>query len=298
MAGRNRATRAQKAMSDEQKKERKDGRVHHQGLGDQWAVLVGDPAAAMPQIVGSVIQAGGTRPCWQRTVGHTEYVLMAWPEDQPIRAAVLMRGPVDGAMKPAAAMPLLEGLPNDLMVEEVVPWASGVEAHVGTMVMEGGRPMWFYDPLYFRDKEDLTPGVVHTFLLAGLAFGVRKALLDEISVTRGPLYEAHAAAWLEARPDKTRLDVPVLKVPLAGRKIIMPGRGFCEYEVRSSILSVEKTRLDRVDVYMLAMRFTFEDRPPLDIMIYAPLHVCGDYEPQAGDEVDARIWLQGRVLDV
>lgn len=285
-------------MSDEQKETREEARVHHHGLGDQWAVLVGNPAAAMPQIVGTVIQAGGTRPCWQRTVHGTEHVLMAWPEDRPIRAAVLMSGPADGAMKPSTAMPLLEGLPNDLTVEEVLSWPSGVEASVGAIVTEGGRPMWFYDPLYYRDREDLTPGVTHTFMLAGLAFGLRKALLDELAITRGPLYEAHAAAWLEAHPDRSRLDVPVLKMSLAGRKIIMPGRSFCEYEVRNSILSVEKTSLDAVEVYMLGMSFTFDDRPPLDIMLYVPAHVCGDYEPQAGDEVDAYVWLQGRILDV
>ena len=37
--------------------------------------------------------------------------------------------------------------------------------------------MWFYDPLYLRDKDDLTPGITHTFSLAGLCFALRKALL-------------------------------------------------------------------------------------------------------------------------
>lgn len=283
--------------------ERTDKRVHHQGLGDQWVVLVGDPQAAMPQVVGTVLHAGGTRPCWQRKTSSSEFVLMAWPEDKPIRAAVLMQGALEGSdeersMKPVTAMPLLEGAPNDFMVDDVIPWASGVEANVGVEVIEGSRPMWFYDPLYYRDKEDLTPGVTHTFLLAGLAFGLRKALLDDITITKGPRYEDYAAAWLAENPGKNRLDVPPLKMSMVGRKIIMPGRNFCEYEIRNSILSVEKTQLDKLEVYMLGMAFDFDDRPPMQVMLYVPVHVCGDYEPQEGDEVDAYIWLQGRIMDV
>ena len=63
--------------------------------------------------------------------------------------------------------------------------------------------MWFYDPLYGRDRDDLTAGVTHTFLLAGLAYGLRRALLDEITITRGPQFEAHAAAWLAANPARS-----------------------------------------------------------------------------------------------
>ena len=64
--------------------------------------------------------------------------------------------------------------------------------------------MWFYDPLYGRDKDDLTPGITHTFLLAGLAFGLCKALLDEITITQGVRYEAYA----EACPAPARLIRP------------------------------------------------------------------------------------------
>ena len=291
-------------MSEKQQPEQQEiqrpgaDRVHFEGLGHQWAVLVGNPAALMPQIVGTVLHEGGTRESWQRTNSKEELVLMAWPQDQPLRAGVIMRGPVDGQLKPASAMPLLEGLPNDLLVEDVLPWASEVEAHVGVTMVEGSRPMWFYDPLYFRDKEDLTPGVTHTFVLAGLALGLRKALLDEMTIASGPRYEAYAQLWLEENPGKTRLDVPPLKLDLKGKQIITPGHNFCEYEVRNVIQSVEKTHLEKMEVYMLGMAFPFEERPPLQLMVYAPLHLFGDYEPKVGDEVDAYLWLQGRVMDL
>ena len=273
-------------------------RTHFEGLGRQWAVLVGDPAALMPQIVGTVLHSGGTRPDWQRKSNTEELVLMAWPADEPLRAGVIMRGPVEGDLKPATAMPLMEGLPNDLLVDQTVLWGTGVEGHVGVTMIEGRNPLWFYDPLFFRDKEDLTPGVTHTFVLAGLALGLRRALLDEMTITQGPRYEIYAAAWLDENPGRTRLDVPPLKVDLKGKKIITPGRNFCEYEVRNTIMSVDKTRMDKVEVYLLGMEFGFDDREPLRIMVYAPQHLLEGYEPKVGDEVDAYLWLQGRVMDM
>ena len=290
----------QKPVEDlsEGQEQQADQRAHFEGLGRPWAVLVGNPQAVMPQIVGTVIHSGGTRECWQRKSSSEEMVLMAWPADEPLRAAVLMRGPLEGKLEPATAVPLLDGLPNDLLVEGVQPWSTGVEGHVAVTMIEGRNPMWFYDPLYFRDKEDLTPGVTHTFVLAGLAFGLRRALLDELTITKGPRYEMYAEAWLNENPDKSRLDVPPLKLDLKGKKIITPGRSFCEYEIRNTVLAVQNTRMDKVEVYMLGMEFGFADREPLRIMVYAPKHLCGDYEPKVGDEIDAYIWLQGRVADM
>ncbi len=276
---------------------KEDTRTHFEGLGRQWAVLVGNPAALIPQIVGTVVGAGATRPCWQRKDDNKETILMAWPQDEPIRAAAIVQGEEEGKLTPVTATPLLDGMPNDLIVETSVPWASGVEGHVGAGVFEDSSPLWFYNPLYFRDKEDLTPGVTHTFNLAGLALGVRRALIDEMTITQGPAYEAHAAAWLEANPDKTRLDVPVLKVNLAGKQIIIPGRHYCEYEIRNTILEVEETKLEKMEIYILRMAFPLPERKPLHIILYVPKHLFNDYEPKVGDDIDAYLWLQGRIAD-
>ncbi len=275
-----------------------DTRTHFEGLGNQWTLLVGNPKALMPQVVGTVIHSGATRESWKRQDATKETFLLAWPQDEPIRAGVVMQGAPEGELKPVSAMPLMEGFPNDFMVEETYVWQSGVEAHVGVEIFENKTPLWFYNPLYFRDKEDLTPGVTHTFLLSGLAFGLRKALLDELTITNGPAYEAHAISWLAENPGKTRLDVPVLKVALKEKQIIMPGRNYCEYEIRNTIVEVEKSKLDKLEVYMLRVDFVLPNKAPLNIMLYVPVPLCKEYEPQVGDEIDAYIWLQGRITDV
>lgn len=274
-------------------------RTHAEGLGDAWAVVLGrNPAALMPQVVGTVLHEGGTRPAWQWKRGGKEYVLMAWPREQSLRAAVLLRAEEEGGqLKPCDAVPLLEGQPNDLTVDSVHPWEKGTGADVAVTMIEGKNPMWLYDPLYLRDKDDLTPGITHTFTLAGLCLAVRKALLDDVTITQGPQYEAYAADWLAAHPGASRLDVPPLKVSMKGRRMIMPGRRFCEYQLRGEVEAVRQGNLENMPVTLLYLRFPFEQREPMLLPVYASKMVLGDYEPEAGDEIDAYVWLQGRIID-
>ncbi|MFT4302840.1 MAG: hypothetical protein QM579_13945 [Desulfovibrio sp.] len=274
-------------------------RMHYEGLGDAWAVLTGqNPAAIMDQIVSTVLHEGGTRPSWQWKRGSTDHILMAWPQDQPLRASVLVTGEEGEKLTPISAAPLLDGLPNDLMVDGVHPWENGMGANVAVSMIEGKNPMWFFDPLYGRDRTDLTPGVTHTFLVAGLAFAIRKALLDQMTITQGPQYEAYAEQWLEANPGKGRLDVPPLQVDVSDRHMIMPGRNFCEYQMRAVIEEVQDCQLEKMPVKALYLTFPFENRQPMRLVIYASKMVLGDLEPEAGQAIDAYIWLQGRIIDI
>lgn len=278
---------------------RRPPRIHGESMGDVWLVLTGqNPAQIMPQIVGTVIADGGTRPVWQWTAGNQEYVLMAWPQESPIRAAVLMSGKEKGNLKPVSIVPLLEGLPNDLEVAEIHPREVDAGADVGVAMLEDKNPMWFYDPLYQRDKDDLTPGVIHTFWLSGVALNIRKALLDYITLTQGYQYELYAQNWLETHPDKKSADVPPLKVGIKNRHIIMPGRHFGEYQIRAVIQKVEDWMFEKMPVKALYLSFPFDDRQPMSLAIYASQFVLGNYTPQVGDEIEAYVWLEGRIIDL
>ena len=51
-------------------------------------------------------------------------------------------------------------------------------------------------------------------------------------------------------------------------------------------------------VKLLYLSFPFEDRQPMRLAVYASKMVLGEYEPEAGDEIDAYVWLQGRIIDI
>ncbi len=270
---------------------------HFEGMGIKWAPLTTDPEKEVPQIALLTADKGGTRPAWQSRDAKTETAVLAWPQEAHLRSGVTVQGAVGGQLKPVAVFPFLEGLPNDMTVEEIFPWKNRVEAYVAACRNEGATPLLFYSPFYFRDREALTPGVRHTFSLAGLARGVRRALLDEMTITEGPQFEAFAAEWLSRHPEAGRLDVPQLRVSLSGARILMPGELRGDYQLRAPIDSVEETEFGGSKVYMLRIRLGLDTPEPLDFMLYAPEKVCKGFVPEAGVEIDALLWLEARIMD-
>lgn len=276
-----------------------DQRTHGQSLGDAWTAITGmNPKALIPQVVGTVLHEGGTRPVWQWKNKDQEFLVLAWPKDSPARAAVLVGGPEGGELKPLSAFPLLEGLPNDLTVEKSFPREEGHGGDVAVLMVENKNPMWFFDPMYERDIQDLTPGVTHTFWLSGLALGIRQALLDDITITSGPKFESWATDWLARNPGKKSQDVPPLKLEIQGRHFIMPGRFYGEYQLRSVIEKVEECELEKMPIKILYLSFPFDNRPALNLPLYASKFALKDLEPAEGMEIEAYVWLQGRVIDL
>lgn len=269
-----------------------------EGLGDKWASLLADPPHELPQMIPFVMDKGATRETWRQVTPKNETMLVVWPQDTPLRSAVTLQSkPESGDLKPLSVLPFMDGLPNDLTVEEVRPWKSETEAYVAACRNEDAQPIWFHTPLYFRDKPALTPGVRHTFNLAALAYGIRRALLDEMTITDGPQYDAYAEEWLQRNPGSTRIDVPQLVVSLDGARILMPGEYFGDYQLRVPIDRVEETTFGPQKVYMLFTRLGVETPNPLELLVYAPENVCKGIVPQAGDEIDALIWIQARIVD-
>lgn len=274
-------------------------RAHSGALGQVWFALTGqNPKNILSQIAATVLEAGGTRPPWHWQAGETEYMAMAWPQDQPIRACVLLSGPAGKELKPISIFPLLEGLPNDLTVAEVYPLPEGGGANVAVSMEENRNPMWFFDPFYIRDKADLTPEVTHSFLLGAVALRINKALLDEITLTSGPVYELYAEQWLKEHKDSKSMDVPPLKIDISNKHLIMPGRFFGEYQIRAQVEELEEWHFDKMPVQVLYVAMPFDKRPALRLPIYLSSFAANGFKAEKGQFIDAYVWLQGRVIDM
>lgn len=273
---------------------------HLESMGDKWFTL-GVGSEDIPGVISTTLELGGTRPAWGMKNESAERILMAWPNESLLRTSVLMAGDPKGKLSVAAITPFMEGFANQLTIKDTYAWKGG---HAGEILAEAEDfpgLLWFYDPLFFRDAEGDVMGKTCSFLLSGLCFGIRRALLDELTITEGPVYEQYAMEWMKSNPSKTRLDVPPLKLPLKGRNILYPGEHFSEYQCHASIFEVDSFMFGpekgQIKIYRFGIAFGNPEKP-IYAIIYAPEKVCQKgYIPAEGDDVDMIFWLQGRVDD-
>ena len=60
--------------------------------------------------------------------------------------------------------------------------------------------------------------------------------------------------------------------------------------MRGTVEEMQDCHLEKMPVKLLYMSFPFENRPALRLAVYAS-------KMEVGHEVDAYVWLQGRIID-
>ena len=278
-----------------------DPRGHIEDMRDKWLLLL-DDLNAIPGVVQTTLSQGGSRKSWAGIEKGTEYIMMAWPAESTLRSAVVVAGPEEGKLEPRAVFPFLEGIPNMLQIEAVHGWQDGVQGEAGVLPSEDSPLIWFYDPLFFRDRNvDLTFGVTQSFVLAGLCYGIQRTLIDEITLTDGPRYEEYAAGWLAEHPGKKSHEVPPLKIDMRGKRILGGTQYSSMYQARTTIEDEPVSFMfgpEGAQVKIYRFPVVFGEKNPIAIMIYAPEKACKNgYVPEKGHDVEMLFWLQGRITD-
>lgn len=94
--------------------------------------------------------------------------------------------------------------------------------------------------------------------------------------------------------------MPPLKIPLRGSNLLQPAARCSEYEARMTLGKVENfifgPKGAEEKVYCFSASFGKDDKW-LNLLMFAPERICGNYEPKEGDEVDMAFWMQGRIVD-
>ncbi|AAS94983.1 hypothetical protein [Nitratidesulfovibrio vulgaris] len=270
---------------------------HFEGLGDKWRALVENPDETVKGLVQTIANEGGTREAWQSHTpdGHT--VLMAWPATEPCRAGLIIRGDQNGEnYQPVSALPLLEGLENELEVTEVHPWGNDAEGEIAAC-RAGDDSIWFYDPLLYRDRWSCIVGQKQVFTLSALAYALRPATRDSIQVKGGPQFDSYAKAYVDKNPGVDPASIPPLTLPLKGARIMQQYVNASEYQIRVPVEEVATCQFNGEKVFMLTVSLAGKDDKALRAMLYVAERTLGGFEPKAGDDIEAIVWLQGRLVD-
>ncbi len=274
---------------------------HLENVGDKWAPLLVDVQKELPAVVNTIIKEGGTRKAWHQIKDNQETILMAYPAESLLKASAVMQGVHEKKLDVVHAVPLLEGIPNYLLILNSYPWKNNVAADVLIHNPAIEKSFWVHNPLYYNDKDDLRNEQPQTVMLSGLVYGIRKALLDDITITSGEAYEKYAIEYLAANPDKSRLDVPPLKRSLQGVQVISLGKNACEYHARAVVRNLQSFDFGpegaKVKIYSFILNLATEEQPMPVVFYASEKTLMNGLVLEEGMDIDFYFWLQGRVVE-
>ncbi len=275
--------------------------AHSEIMIDKWVPLLTKADDELPSVVATVVKEGGSRAAWKHVEENKETLLMAYPAESLLRASVTLQGEVEGKLQAISVVPFMEGYANKILVIDSYVWKNQTNADVLIYNPAIEKGFWVHNPLYFRDKKDLLPEQPQSMILSGLVLGVRKALLDEMTITTGDAYEKHALQFLASNPDKSRLDVPPLKIDLAGQQVMSLGKNACEYHARAVVNKLDSFDFGPEGAVKKIYTFVINlgtDEQPMPIMLYAPEGALAKGTVlEEGMDIDLMFWMQGRVVD-
>ena len=105
-------------------------------------------------------------------------------------------------------------------------------------------------PNFCMYKDALKPGTKGKFRLSASINWLMVREPEDVKVDEGEMYEQALTEFLQNNPGKTKADFPGLFVSTEGAVGLFPhmGDSTSEFEIMSSVVSIEKTKINGVDI--------------------------------------------------
>jgi hypothetical protein len=200
-------------------------------------------------------------------------------------------------------VPVVPGTPVEATFRSTFAWfeESSLLGEVTFANESWNEPLSAFVPYFFRSAYRLAAGDPAVFDLAAVACDIHKAEPAEYTIDRGPFYEVCLKTFLDENPGKTELDFPELKIQTAGMKMMMPTPCSSIYIFRTTIKEVERIPFYDGILYRCAVDLFVgrdpEDQDTLSINLFMAPTTCGDYVPQAGDDIEGTMLLTVSRID-
>lgn len=276
----------------------------HEGHGNHWECIFEDVGGAisrwLPEVLSRGRLVGPLRPD-AAGLADGETVGIAYP-DTPLRALALISGQDhDGTTENvfASGYPwAASGIPQRLILDEVLPWQGGIEAWLRTSFPGGDGPeLTFFDTLFHAHRQRLELGAEAAFSLAGVAYSAEVAHPDPVVIDNPETIRA-----MRAGTDRAD-DTSPIEVRLNGAAVLLPRDEYAphEYEFQGPVKAVEAFDLFGCRVMRLTItvaRLLDHEDEDVDIALYVADHVWRTNErPLVGSDVRGLMWLQGHLAE-
>ena len=185
------------------------------------------------------------------------------------------------------------GVENRLKVNETIPDRDGTEGVINASTTFGGS-IGFFDPYFFLNKDGSIEGSERNVSLAGLAYVLRKAEQDGITINEGPMIQEEKDRVLRENPHADVSKITSVFISMKGAALYLPLRESPdEGEFRICVDEVEFFRLGGREYCRIRGVLMRDDDNPLVADIYASGHVLEGYKPAVGDDIEGICWMQG-----
>ena len=269
-------------------------------MGSHWRPFVDDAAdilRRLPEIVPRALVPA----CATASAAHPRPTPGDWPRGAELVWPWLERGLAvilrfeEEANRVVTLFPFFRGCGRHrLRLHQVRVWASALEAQITAGWGDG--MVTFFDNGFVTGRAWYEAGRAYDFALAGVAYEAGPAERRELAVERHP----DEVAWLNRRlePGEAPHEASVTIV-LDGMAMFLPVDEWDvdDYQFRAPVKSVVPFERwlgqDGWRVSATVMRFGEQDAD-LDILITRRAWT-GTEPPQVGQDIEGRLWLQGRL---
>lgn len=188
----------------------------------------------------------------------------------------------------------------DLEIDEVHVWESGVEAQIDASLSEAS--LSFFDTHYIWTRSEYERGRTLRFSLTGLAYDAAPCTVFELPFTPNPEQVAWDAQRALARGETDYQ--PPNTIQLAGMAVFIP---VAEWDIDDYSFRGPVKAVDAFDdflgqagwkVRVTIMRALDTETDDIDLDIFVTERAWqGDAPPQAGQDIEGRLWLQGKMVN-
>lgn len=180
---------------------------------------------------------------------------------------------------------LLEGT---LEENDVIVWEGGLEAQINFQL--GPASISFYDTGFYKNWPLYAAGEHYTFRVIGVAYYAMRPEQMEMEIE---VSDVHRQIY-ELEPDQK-----TMTLNLKGMASIVPVKDWDidEFGIRGVVMAVEESFALEFPGWILSMRVVRDGDDDFNLDVFVSKKAWeSEGEPEIGDDVQARIWLQGELV--